>query len=138
MTEGNKRENISEELHRAEEALTAADLLFENHLYKDAVSPLYYVLYHTVRGLLLSEGLEPRSHEGALRLLGLHFVKKEILAPGDSHVFSRLMKYREEADYNPSYDFTEQDYIDFRQDTDKVSGKIRRYLEGKGYLDRKG
>jgi uncharacterized protein (UPF0332 family) len=53
--------------------------------------------------VLLTEGLEPKSHEGALRLFGLHFVKPGAFEAKDSHIFSKLMKLREEADYNPSY-----------------------------------
>ena len=112
MTEENKKRNIAEEIVRAGEAMGAADLLFERGFLNDAVSRLYYfVLYH-IRALLLSKGLEPKSHEGALRLFALHFVKEGLFEAKVSHVFSKLMKYREEADYNPSYTFTKEDYIE--------------------------
>jgi len=75
VNEENKRENIREEIDRANEAIRAANLLFENGFVKDAISKLYYSLLYSVRGLLLTKGLEPKSHEGALRLFGLHFVK---------------------------------------------------------------
>jgi len=69
-------------------------------------SRLYYYIFYHVRALLLSKGLEPKTHEGSLRLLSLHFVKEGILSNKMSHIFSKLMKFREEADYNPSYVFT--------------------------------
>jgi len=77
--------------------------------------------------------LEPKSHEGALRLFGLHFVKEGHFEAKASHVFSKLMKYREEADYNPSYAFTSEDYVDFRQEADRLSCLIEAYLQEKGY-----
>ena len=43
------------------------------------------------------------------------------------------MKYREEADYNPSYVFTEEDYKSFRNDAEEVRRKIGVYLTAKGY-----
>jgi len=138
VTEGNKRENIREELERAAESLRSADLLSENRLHRDAVSRLYYLLFHTVRALLLSEGLEPKTHEGTLRQLGMHFVKQGILTPGDSHVFSRLMKYREEADYNPAYVFAESDYSEFRKDAEELCSKIKSYLDQKGLITHEG
>jgi hypothetical protein len=55
--------------------------------------------------LLLSKEFEPtyglveKTHEGTLRLLSLHFTKPGILDAETSHTFTRLMKYREEADY---------------------------------------
>jgi uncharacterized protein (UPF0332 family) len=134
MIEENKRENIREELERAVKAMGAASLLFENGFLSDAVSRLYYSLLHEIRALLLTKGLEPKSHEGALRLFGLHFVKEGVFEPADSHVFSRLMKYREEADYNPSYMFTEEDFVEFKKDAEELSNQIKEHLKEKGYL----
>ncbi len=108
--------------------MEAADLLYRNGFVNDAVSKLYYsVLYH-VRAILLTEGLEPRSHEGALRLLGLHFIKKGFLERRTSHIFSKLMKFREEADYNPSYLFTKEDYVEFRKEAQGLMNQIQDYL----------
>jgi uncharacterized protein (UPF0332 family) len=84
--------------------------------------------------LLLTKGLEPKSHEGALKLFGLHFVKEGAFKPADSHIFSRLMKYREEADYNPSYMFTKEDFVEFKKDAEELSNKIKNYLTEKDYL----
>ena len=133
MTPENKKENIQDELVRADQAAREADLLFANGYTVGAVSRLYYWLFHTVRGLLLVEGLQPRSHEGALRLFSLHFVKTGLFAADDGHIFARLMKYRQEADYNASYVFGQSDYPEFKKDADKLCSKIHRYLAQKGY-----
>ena len=90
-------------------------------------------MYH-VRAILLTEGLEPRSHEGALRLLGLHFVRKGLLERKASHVFSKLMKFREEADYNPSSLFTKEDFVEFKREAEALIDQIRSYLKQKGYV----
>jgi len=78
--------------------------------------------------------LKPESHEGVLWLFALHFVKKEIFHPKDSHVFSKLMKYREEADYNPAYIFTKKDFADLKKEAESLSNKIQNYLRTKGYV----
>ena len=134
MNEENKRENIREEIGRAYEAVKASDLLFENGFVKDAVAKLYYSFLYTIRALLLTKGLEPKSHEGALRHFGLHFVKQGIFEAKDSHIFSKLMKYREEADYNPSYTFTREDFIELKKEAESMILKITSYLKEKGYL----
>jgi len=129
MTEENKKINIQEEMNRAKDAYTAFELLFHSGLMNDAVSRLYYfVLYH-IRALLLTKGLEPKSHEGALRLLSLHFIKTGILDTTCSHLFSKLMKYREEADYNPSYVFKKEEVIEFQKEAQELSQKIKSYLK---------
>jgi uncharacterized protein (UPF0332 family) len=130
----NKMENIREEIERASQTMSASTLLFNNNLINDAVSRLYYFLLYNIRALLLTKGLEPKSHEGALRLFALHFIKEKIFEPKDSHVFSKLMKYREEADYNPSYVFTKDDFTDFKKEAEALSIKIKSYLKNNRYL----
>jgi uncharacterized protein (UPF0332 family) len=134
MKEENIKINIQEELERAKEALKSADILFENDLIKDAVSRLYYFVLHYIKALLLTKGLEPKSHEGALRLLSLHFIKEGILEPNVAHIFSKLMKYGEEADYNPSYIFNKEDFYKFRKEAEILANIISNYLMSKGYI----
>ncbi len=100
MTEKNKAVNIEQELERGKDCLKSAELLAVNGQLADAVSRLNYYSYHVMRALLLAKSLEPKTHEGILRLLGMHFIKPGILPTTTSHVFARLMKYREEADYS--------------------------------------
>lgn len=133
MNEENKKANIQEEICRANEAIKAANLLFESGFIRDAISKLYYSLLYNIRALLLTKGFEPKSHEGALRLFGLHFVKHGIFEPKDSHIFSKLMKYREEADYNPTYTFVLEDFTDFKRDADTLIQKIITYLKENSY-----
>ena len=134
MKEQNKIDNVREEIDRADESMKAADLLFNNGFIRDAVGKLYYSLLYTVRAMLLTKGLEPKSHEGALRLFGMHFVKRRIFEAKDSHVFSKLMKYRQEADYNPSYMFTTEDFVEFKKEAEIVIQKITSRLKKEGYL----
>jgi uncharacterized protein (UPF0332 family) len=134
VNEENKKANILEEIDRASEASRAADLLFENGFVRDAVSKVYYSLPYSIRAVLLTEGLEPKSHEGALRLFGLHFVKPGACDARDSHIFSKLMKFREEADYNPSYPFAPEDFTEFKSEAEGVIQRITQYQKNKGYL----
>jgi len=134
VNEDNKKANIRDEIDRANEAIRAANLLFENGFIRDAVSKVYYCLLYSIRAVLLTEGLEPKSHEGALRLFGLHFVKPGAFEAKESHVFSKLMKLREEADCNPSYTFTSEDFAEFKSEAEEVIQKITHYLKNKTYL----
>ncbi len=133
MTDANRAAGIGEELARAESALAASTLLADGGFPSDAVSRLYYSLLFRVRALLLTLGLEAKSHEGALRLLSLHFVKTGKLEPEASHLFSRLMKYREEADYNPSYVFTMDDARTLRDETTALASRIAELIRQSGY-----
>jgi uncharacterized protein (UPF0332 family) len=134
VREENKSENIREETARADESMRAAELLFDNGFIRDAVAKLYYSLLYMIRAILLTKGLEPKSHEGALRLFGLHFVKQGVFEAKASHLYSKLMKYRQEADYNPSYMFTSEDYTEFKEEVVILIQKITTRLKEEGYL----
>ena len=125
---------LAEETRRANDALKAADLLAANELFSDAVSRLYYCVLSHVRALLLTLGLEPRSHEGALRLLSLHFVKAGTIPRETAHVFAKkLMKFREEADYNASYLFTAEDFHELRTEAQRLVQATASFIRAAGY-----
>lgn len=84
--------------------------------------------------MLYTKGLEPKSHEGLLRLIGMHFVKKEILSAQDSHVLTRLQKYRSEADYNAAYSFTVADFEEMKDSALELGRRILTYLKQQDLL----
>jgi hypothetical protein len=45
------------------------------------------------------------------------------------------MKFREEADYNPSYMFTKEDYIELEKEADNLFRKIKNYLKERDYFN---
>ncbi len=128
MTGENRRENMRAELERAAEALAAATLLYEHGYISDAVSRLYYFVLYNVRALLLSKDLEPRSHDGALRLLGMHFVREGLIDKSAAQIFSKLMKFREEADYNPVSMFRKEDFVIFKGEAEILAAEIKSSL----------
>ncbi len=135
MTRENKQANILAELERAQAAKGAAQVLFEHGYLHDAVSRLYYWVFHNVRALLFSKGLEPKTHEGALRLFSLHFVKSGPFDAESAHIFARLMKYRQEADYSAEYVFRSDDFQEFLSDGQKLCNAIQGFLNEEFQLD---
>ncbi len=107
MTGENIAANILEERKRGDDCLAAAEILIGHGLFNDAVSRCYYGALHYVRALLLTKGLEPKSHHGAIQLLGLHFIKDGPLDASVSGEFAQLASFREISDYNASANFTE-------------------------------
>jgi hypothetical protein len=103
VSPANRAANVAEEMAHARDAMRAAEALVELGLTRDAMSRLYYAVFHATLAVLLSEDLEPTTHRGALSLLGLHFVKPGRL-PGDmSATFKRIQGYREACDYTRGF-----------------------------------
>ncbi|MBI2892697.1 MAG: HEPN domain-containing protein [Deltaproteobacteria bacterium] len=103
MTDTGREEVVREEVARAEEELRAAAALLTAGIPRVAVTRAYFAVFHMARAVLYAAGYEPRTHEGVLHLLSLHFVKPGKLAVAHGRVLARLHKYRGEADYGDSF-----------------------------------
>ena len=103
MTGEGRQLAAAEELARAREELSAADHLLGIGLARIALGRTYFAAFHAARALLFHEGLEPRSHRGALNLFNQHFVKGGRFEPATSRLLARLQKFREEVDYGESF-----------------------------------
>lgn len=62
-------------LHKAQESLEAAKLLFNQKYYNFSVSRAYYTMFYIAEALLLSEGLSFSKHSGVLAAFGKQFIK---------------------------------------------------------------
>jgi uncharacterized protein (UPF0332 family) len=108
VTENNRRIAIAQELHQAELAQRAARLLRDAGLHNDALSRLYYALFHTMTALSLTQGVEARRHRALTGLLGAHFVNSGALTVADIAVVSRSESYRDLADYERTWEATRE------------------------------
>ena len=106
MTDDQKRAAVAAELARGQEALEEAELLLAAGKLAGAVSRAYYGGYHHARALLITVGEEPRTHGGLTRLLQRDFVRSGRMSPEVAALLSRLMTFRQDADYTAEYVFT--------------------------------
>ncbi len=111
MTDDNRRRNIGVELARAADALRAAKALVALGLGNDAVSRAYYAVFHYVRALLLTRGVEPKTHAGAVPLLNVEFVRAGLLASSHNRLLAGLQRSRELADYDAAVTFSTEDAV---------------------------
>lgn len=128
MNQINKKVNIEIEVARGEESLKAAEVLLAQKLWYDSISRSYYAAFHFVQALLLTLGLEARSHQGLQNLFSLHFVKKGIFETKYAHILSKAQKFREESDYDSASVFTQEDALERLNEVKELIQKIRIHL----------
>jgi uncharacterized protein len=103
VTGENREANARQELASARDALKVARAALALEIPRDAMSRAYYAAFHAVRALLLTEGVEPKSHAGLVRLFGEHWIRPGKLPTRDNLLLTRMGAYRQASDY--SYGF---------------------------------
>ncbi len=129
MTGKNKRQNIQIEIELGSEAIEETRLLLDGRKYKGAISRLYYALFHHLRALLFTLGLEPKTHEGLGHLFGYHFIRPGIFPSPCAKLFYRLQKYREKADYEPTFIMTESDVREEMAEVEALIADLLKHME---------
>jgi len=67
-------------MDKAFEALDDARANLEEGRYKTSVNRSYYAVLNAVRAVLILEGVNPKTHEGALTMLSLRLVRPGLLS----------------------------------------------------------
>jgi len=129
MTPANRQKNAAEALAWSSRFLEAADHLAGAGLHDRAVSQVYYAVFHGVRALLFTLGIEPRTHRGLRSLFRQHFVKTGELPDGDALLLDRLAQEREDADYVVSYQMDAGEYATWRAQAEAMLERIRERID---------
>ena len=134
MNEKNKILNIQDEWTRAGNALKEARVLADQSLWEGATSRTYYAAFHGTQAILLTEGLQPKSHQGTIYLFTHHFVKTGRIEPEYSQILARAAKYREEADYRHTMVFTKEQTSETIREVESFLKRTERFLRDAGCL----
>lgn len=125
-------EEIRREIERSKKALIAAQKLFEEGLFEDAISRSYYSVLHAAKAVLLGEHTMVDSHEAVKRLFGMHLVKTGKI----DAKFSKILREEQDERFLADYD------VSFSPEPERVEKRIKDaecFLEGmNSYLKQKG
>ena len=132
MTEENRRAAAKAEWQRCREAMDEAEILHRAGRPAGAVSRAYYAAFHAARALLVSLGVQPRTHEGVRSMIALNFVRGGKLDSRLARALSLASRDREDADYDAASVFT-------GADSEKAIEQAREFLEAaRGILEPEG
>jgi hypothetical protein len=107
MTINNPEDYIKYRFHRSLESFDEALILSENGKWNAVINRLYYACFYAVIALLIKNGIETQSHDGARTQFGLHFIKTGKIDKSYGKLFSKLFDYRQKGDYGDLYDYNE-------------------------------
>lgn len=132
LKEEDRRIIIEMEMEKAEHTFAEQSVLCKAGLWNTLANRLYYALFHAVSALLISEGHEVGTHKGAAIRFQQYFVKTELFPVEDGRFYAQMQTMRENADYNCSYDVSEEEIRSRIEPARQLIEKIKRYIENKG------
>lgn len=105
----NKNDLIKYRIEKSSTTFEEAKSLAKNNFWNGAAARLYYSCFYSVIALLISRGIEIRTHNGVRTEFFRQFIKTGILPKEYSVLYSDLMNKRQESDYDDFLNFTKDD-----------------------------
>ena len=134
MTGENRRVNVADEVAAARRLRKSAETIASVGELEAATTRLYFAALHAAKAVLLTEGIEPKSHRGIHHLLALHFGAPRLLADWAGPTFSQLETERDLADYVANYTVTPERWLERCAACDRLLAEFERYLRERGWL----
>lgn len=100
---------VNFEIEKARKTFSEIEVLRQAGLWDNIANRLYYAAFHAVSALLINDGHQVGTHQGAVVMLHQYYVKTGILSKEDGSFYSQLQTLREKSDYNCTYYATEED-----------------------------
>jgi uncharacterized protein (UPF0332 family) len=92
---------------KATATLDDAEFNFIHDRYSVSINRSYYACFYAAKALLLKKGIVTKTHSGTINKFGLEYVINGNFDKDIGTFFSSLEKDREKADYDYSYEATE-------------------------------
>ena len=100
LTEEQRRDIVRYRMENARKMLEEVKSHRSNGFYNTAVNRMYYACYYAATAMLISMGIEVKSHDGVRLNLGRHIVLEGRLSPELGRFYSRLFSKRSTGDYD--------------------------------------
>lgn len=109
---------------RAMEMIEDARKSLAAGMIKTSINRSYYATLHATRSLLILKGLDPVTHDGAIKLLSLDFIKSGLLPQEMVKIIKRLLSMRTDVDYGDLSTYDRVDAEEALKDAEEFLGEI--------------
>lgn len=128
LSKEERRIVVGMELEKADRIFAEYEVLQKAGFGSTLVNRLYYSAFHAVSALLINDGYEVGTHKGAVIRFQQYYVKTGKFSVDDGRFYSQLQTMRESADYNCSYEVTEEEVISSIEPVRLLIDKIKQYI----------
>ncbi|MEM1582405.1 MAG: HEPN domain-containing protein [Candidatus Bathyarchaeia archaeon] len=111
--------------------MRAAERLFNEGYYEDAISRAYYAIYHAARAALASQNVLPKIHEGVVVEFGKRFVLSGVLPKDLGRILANAKASRETHEYSVTVTANKLEAEAILSDARTFVNKVREHLAEK-------
>jgi len=127
-----REEVVKFRLEKAKNTLAEVPVLIENKFYRTAANRLYYACFYAATALLINDAYETHTHSGVKTLLGLHYIKGNIIDKSFGKMYQQIFNLRQDGDYEDWFDIEEKDIKPLLEPAEKFFETIENLINIKG------
>lgn len=114
---------------KALENLKSAKISFEQNLFRSSISNSYYSIFHMIRTLFAFEGIDSKTHKGAIHLLNNHFIKSGRLPIKVSEILTDAFEMRIDSDYEDFFVVSKDEALRQLQNAEYLVSEVKNFVE---------
>ena len=116
-------------LEKAKECLREAEYLVEPEGYSSILNRAYYAIFHAIRAIFATEGVDRKKHSGVISYFQQNYVKTEIFDKEFSIIVQGAFEVRQESDYEDFYIVSKEDAITQYENAKKFVSAAEEYIQ---------
>ena len=128
MTDEDRQVLVNLQIGRAEKFIQQADRMLEEACFDMAANRYYYACFHAIQALFINDGLTSHTHKGLHQVLGINYVKEGKFDAKLSAFLRTMEQLREKADYNCSYDITEEEIREMKEPSYAIISAVKQMI----------
>lgn len=122
---------VQMEMEKSNRFMEQATLVAEQDMWDLVANRIYYSVYHAVLAMFIKDGIEARTHKGAVIVFGQKYVSTGMFDNKWGKLYSKLQDIREKCDYNLVYITTEVEMEPLLIGSKQMIAEIKAYIASK-------
>jgi len=116
-------------IEKAKNTFAEVPVLIEKKFYRTAANRLYYACFYAATALLINDAYETHTHSGVKTLLGLHYIKENIIEKSFGKMYQQLFNLRQDSDYEDWFEVDEEDINSHLEPAEKFIETIEKLID---------
>lgn len=122
------KEVIKKIILKSDEKILSVKVNYDNNLYDDAVSRMYYAVFHLISAVLLTKNMTFSTHGQTLGFFNKEFIRNGIFPDYFSKYIELLFKSRQVGDYDPDIIIDQITAEERISQGNEIIAKLKEYL----------